>query len=37
MIEETPGLRLKQSDGTSLVLERGGYDHFTPDPRDAGV
>lgn len=37
VIEKIPGLRLKRLDGTLLALERGGYDHFTQDPRHAGA
>ena len=36
VIEKTPGLRLKQKDGTLLSLERGGYEHFARDFHDAG-
>jgi thiamine-monophosphate kinase len=32
VIEQTPGLRLKQPDGSPLSLGRAGYDHFVPDP-----
>ncbi|MEK7322733.1 MAG: thiamine-phosphate kinase [Pseudomonadota bacterium] len=28
VIEERPGLRVRQSDGSPLVFEHGGYDHF---------
>lgn len=29
VIDETPGLRVRQTDGGWLAVERGGYDHFT--------